>query len=86
MHVETIYAWSKLAGLDLSSFGTEELVVQFIYFVSAGSCRIQVAGKQLYFAKQLFRDFPGLTKLTESLLVCAVLFHQFQGVQLPTTC
>ena len=74
------------AGLDLSSFGTYELVAQFIHFVSVGSCRIQVAGKQLYFVKQLFRHFPGLTKLAESLLVCVVLFHQFQGARLPTAC
>ena len=76
----------KLAGLDLSSFGTDQLVAQFIHLVSTGSCRIQVAGKQLYFVKQLLRDFLGLTKLAESLLVCAVLFHQFQGTQLPTAC
>ena len=45
-----------------------------------------MAGKQLYFVKQLFIDFPGLTKLAESLLVCAVLFHKFQGAQLPMAC
>ena len=86
MHVEAISAWWKLAGLDLSSFGAEELVAQFIHFVSAGSCRIHVAGKQLYFVKQLFGDFLGLTKLAGSLLVCAVLFHQFQGAQLSMAC
>jgi len=84
MQVEAISTWWKLAGLYLSTFGTEELVVQFIHIVSAGTCCIQVAGKPMYVLKQLFRDFPGLTKLAENLLVRAVLFHQFQGDQLPT--
>ncbi|KAI0221739.1 hypothetical protein LSAT2_026995 [Lamellibrachia satsuma] len=43
LRVEGISARWKLAGLDLSSFGTEELVAQFVHFVSAGSCPTQVA-------------------------------------------
>ena len=74
MHVEAISAWWKLAEVDLSSFGTEELVAQFIHVVRADSYRIHMSGKQLYYVKQLFRDFPGLTKLTKSLLVCVVFF------------
>ena len=83
MFVEAISVWWKLAGFDLSLFGTEELVGQFIHFVSIGSCRIQVPGKQLYFVKQLIRGFPGLTKLAESLLVCAVLLKNFRAPSFP---
>ena len=76
---QSLHGGSCMAGFDLALLVCHRRVGSAVHFVNGGSCRIQVAGKQLYFVKQLFRNFPGLNKLAESLLVCAVIFPQFQG-------
>ena len=58
MQEETVSTWWKLAGLDLSPFGTEELVAQLVHLYRAAVCSVHVTCKLLNSLEQLLTDIP----------------------------